>query len=252
MNQFIKYSLALVFVLCLAVVCVAEEETKSASDFNFNNVMQGAWSVEVSEINIGEASTEEELFPVVGLYNFTHSALHDGILVGTYTQQGSEEDASDIEYKLFAQTEAEQAGSLKMIKRKKEESEEEEEVAETREGDQVVFEIPFNFVTHKPQPNQQTPVVHASSQGRFTAGATRKGTYQFLFTTREQFILTLIYDGENKMERIVGVKSVNNELSFFQKYGSTIMISVFFIGSRLLTRNLAPQGQQAPAAAATN
>src|SRR3989338_10409794 len=136
MNQFFKYTLAIVLVACFALVVRADEEAKTASpsDFNFNNIMQGAWSVELSTID-QESSTDDEMFPTVGLYNFTHSALHDGILVGTYTQQGSEEDASDFDVKLFIQADAEQTGSFKMIKRKKEEESDDEQVAEVRSDD---------------------------------------------------------------------------------------------------------------------
>ena len=139
---------------------------------------------------------------------------------------------------------------------KKDESEE-EEVAELRNDDEIVFDIPYNFVSHKSPSPPQAPVIQASSQGRFTANnGALKGTYQFFFTTREGFILSLVYDAttqdgvtQYKIDRIVGMKQVRSELtSFWQKYGTTILISVFFLGSRLFTRTMTPQGQ-APAAA---
>jgi len=251
----------LVLTLFVAFVsCEGEEEKASTpattSDFNFNTLMQGAWAVEISTID-QEITNEDELFSTKGVYNLTHHPLQEGILFGSFNQLGSADEVqSDAEYKLLAQTESEaNTGSFKMIKRKKTEEEEEsnieEEVAELKSDDVVVFDIPFNFITHKSVVAGAQPVLYASSQGRFVAEHGR-GTYEFLFTNRETFVLNLVYDVETptegkkfKIERIVGVKQVNREQSFFQKYGSTIMIAVFFMGSRLLTRQVAPQGAAA-------
>ncbi|KAF0978413.1 hypothetical protein FDP41_002233 [Naegleria fowleri] len=268
MNQFISKSFILFASLVLlcglwmaASVSLADEQqtsstTTSSSDINVNNLLQGEWIVEMTTVDQDSSSGDaDELFPQLGVYNFSHTPLQEGVLFGTYLPKGSEDDASEFDVKLLVQSDAEHSGSFKMIKRKKEEepSEDVEEVAELRSDDTIVFDIPYNFVTHKPNSPNQPPVVYASSQGRFTANnGVLKGTYQFLFTNKENFILSLVYDATTgqdgvtkyKIDRIVGTKQVNKELSFFQKYGSTIMIMVFFIGSRFLTRNM--QAGQAP------
>ncbi|KAG2392474.1 hypothetical protein C9374_012726 [Naegleria lovaniensis] len=271
MNQF-KSVLFSLFLLCAAVLLLFaaspsladdEKATTTASDINVNNLLQGEWVVEMTTVDQDSASGDaDELFPQLGVYNFSHTPLQEGVLFGTYLPKGSEDDSSEFDVKLLVQSDAEHSGTFKMIKRKKEEeSEDVEEVAELRKDDTIVFDIPYNFVTHKPNNPNTPPVVFASSQGRFAANnGALKGTYQFLFTNKENFILNLVYDATTgqdgttkyKIDRIVGTKQVNKEMSFFQKYGSTIMIMVFFIGSRFLTRNMQGGQGQAPPAATGN
>ncbi|KAL9653010.1 hypothetical protein ABK040_015525 [Willaertia magna] len=247
----------LVSIVIFSFFAVAEEEKAASTlDFNVANVLQGEWNVELLTIdNENYQADPSSVIPTKGTYNFTYSPLHEGLLLGTFeeNQEGSSDeiDVSDL-IKLLVQSESEQSGTFKIIRRKKVEEEEQDElsdVTELQKDDFVLFDLSYNFL-----PSTTSKQIIAS-QGKFTAqNGTVSGTYEFIFTTKESFILSFIYDTQSstafKVDRIVGFKSVNREMGFFQKYGPTLMIGVFFLTSRLLTGRMAggQGGAEQPAA----
>eukprot|EP00761_Pharyngomonas_kirbyi_P012069 gb/GECH01012096.1/.p1 GENE.gb/GECH01012096.1/~~gb/GECH01012096.1/.p1 ORF type:complete len:248 (+),score=75.89 gb/GECH01012096.1/:1-744(+) len=194
------------------------------SKWDFGDFFKGDWKAEKTVISKDTEFPQTE--PIQGFFNVT-SGAHDGAIVAKFN-----EIATQINSAIFTfETTTPKAGSVSMISTQNTEDEDEEN-EEENESD-MKFEYEF----------QETLNDFIVSRGRYE-GAKGSGAFSFICTSSHSFIWSFTSDKDGTVIEYVGRKAeADVPAGFFKKYGPTVLMVVFFLGSRLLTQRLTPQAQ---------
>eukprot|EP01123_Difflugia_compressa_P008947 TRINITY_DN2844_c0_g2_i1.p1 TRINITY_DN2844_c0_g2~~TRINITY_DN2844_c0_g2_i1.p1 ORF type:complete len:266 (+),score=58.85 TRINITY_DN2844_c0_g2_i1:82-879(+) len=196
-------------------------------------LFEGEWNLQISHdiIHEGEVDEEEEtdyedlaIFLNVTYQNNVHRAFYS-------------DWQNDKNYQIIIEWTSFTSGELKYIPQQEEAEEEEEEEEQEEDSssiDQGKKMFSFEFLNRTNG--------YFLSQGTFNGvNPQEQGTYQFVVTSPIAFVFTVMLNNNKDVITVTATKSVaQQEPSFFQKFGFSIMIGLFFLFRMVQQKFLTP------------
>jgi hypothetical protein len=155
-----------------------------------------------------------------GTFNITNGALN-GVLIGNLFF-----NESKLIHQVRIETETNEKGGFKILENNLDNN------SEDFEEEKYLLDFAFNF--------KSSSFGSKMSYSEFT-GKYGSGIKQFLFFGTKGFLINLYFNNSTQYQlfRISGKKlGADDTPNFFARFGPTLIIAIFFIGTRMLTSNL--------------